>query len=575
MPMNYRVPVAEQMFLLDTIAEVREMAGSDTFPNFDVELILPVLTAAANLAEGSYSPLSRNGDRVGARWEDGSVTMPPGYRAAYQAYVEGGWGSLNASSRQGGQGLPFVLATAVQEGLGTADLAFALVHMLTQGAAAALLAHGSESQKGAWLEHLLTGSWPGTMNLTEPQAGSDLGAIATMATPDSRGTYSRRGQKIFISYGEHDLADNILHLVLARTPDAAPGSKGISLFMVPKLLPDERGHPTIDNGVRCLSIEHKLGMHASPTCVMSFGEEAASSGELVGSLGGGMRAMFTMMNHGRLNVGNQGVQVAERATQLASEYARARVQSSAADGSSGRSPVAIARHPDVRRMLVRMGALTQAARALVYYAASQVDVSEGGNMDAQARLELLTPLAKSYATDIGCEVASLGLQVHGGPGFTEDAEAAQHYRDARILPIYEGTNGIQAADFVNRKLLGDRRATFDRLLDDIEAGAEGYLSLGNLAAEVRSIADWMETASVNDRLSGSYPLMTMTAGLVAAWLYVRQLRTLSTSSHEVVDPAFRQQKEVHLRHFVACIVPEVSGLAASAIVGADALGSFD
>jgi 3-(methylsulfanyl)propanoyl-CoA dehydrogenase len=353
------------------------------------------------------------------------VTLPAGFRAAYQAYVEGGWGTLAGPVEHGGQGLPLILATVLMEDLGSANMGFSLVMMLTPGAVESLRHHGSPELQQAWLPKLVTGEYTGTMNLTESQAGSDVGALKTRAAPAGDGSYRITGQKIFITFGEHDLADNIVHLVLARLPDAPQGTRGISLFLVPKILADGTR-----NDVRCVSIEHKLGIHASPTCVMAYGDEGGATGWLIGEENKGMAAMFTMMNNARLNVGLQGVSIGERATQAAIAYATQRVQ-----GVREGRPATIVEHPDVRRMLLRMTALTQAARALCYYAAGQTDRGTLGDEAAQARADLLTPLVKAYGTDIGCEVASLGVQVHGGMGFVEETGAAQHYRDIRISPI--------------------------------------------------------------------------------------------------------------------------------------------
>jgi alkylation response protein AidB-like acyl-CoA dehydrogenase len=358
-------------------------------------------------AAGEFAPLNRTGDQVGARWADGTVTMPPGFKQAYQAYVEGGWGTLAGPVEHGGQGLPFTLATVVMEDLGSANMAFSLCMMLTPGAVESLKHHGSPELQRTWLPKLISGEWNGTMNLTEPQAGSDVGALRTQATPRGDGTYLVKGTKIYITFGEHDLTDNIVHLVLARLPDAPPGTKGISLFLVPKFRLGADGAPTDPNDVRCVSIEHKLGIHASPTCVLSFGDNDDCVGWLIGGEGGGMRAMFTMMNNARLNVGLQGVSIAERATQAAVTYAASRVQGVRA-GWARRDAVPIIQHPDVRRMLLRMKALTQAARALTYYAAGQTDRATLGDRDAQNLADLLTPLVKAYGTDIGVEVASLG-----------------------------------------------------------------------------------------------------------------------------------------------------------------------
>ncbi|MBA4748984.1 MAG: acyl-CoA dehydrogenase, partial [Sphingopyxis sp.] len=448
--MTYTPPTAEQLFVLTHIARIDALAAHDRFAAATPDLVAAIATGVGEFAADVYAPLNRVGDTNPPRWDNGKVIMPPGFKQAYQAYVDAGWGSIDGAPEYGGMGLPFTLAALVTETLGTADMGFGLISILTPGAIHALMGHGKDEQRARWLPKLVSGAWNGTMNLTEPQAGSDVGALRSTAEPvnDGSGLYRIKGQKIFITFGEHDLTDNIVHLVLARTPGAPEGTRGISLFLVPKYRLDADGHPTIDNGVRCVSIEHKLGIHASPTCVMAYGDDGDCLGELVGTEMGGMRAMFTMMNNARLMVGCQGVQIAERATQQARRFAADRIQSALA-GSPDKAAVAIDQHPDVRRMLWTMRAQTEAARALVYYATSQVDFGKLGDEAAALRAEILTPLAKAHATDIGCEVASIGIQVHGGMGFVEETGAAQHYRDARIAPIYEGTNGIQAAVHLN------------------------------------------------------------------------------------------------------------------------------
>ena len=387
--MPYAAPIAEQRFVLDQIVRIAELAGTERFAAASPDVIDAVLEGIAQLAEGEWAPLARAGDTVGAKWTPEGVVMPDGYKAAYKAFVEGGWGTIGVPEAFGGQGLPFAVQCAVLETLGSANMGFALAPILSVGAIEALQHHGTPEQQATWLPKLATGEWTGTMNLTEPQAGSDVGALRATATPRGDSTFSIKGTKIFISFGDHDLAENIVHLVLARTPDAPAGTRGISLFLVPKVRAD--GTP---NDVRVVSIEHKMGLHASPTCVLSFGDHDDCVGELIGAEFGGMRAMFTMMNNARLNVGLQGVQVAEAATQKAVEYARERVQ-----GARAGAAAAIIEHPDVRRMLMRMKAQTQAARALVYYAAGQVDRAGLGDAAARDRLEIATPLAKAHGTD--------------------------------------------------------------------------------------------------------------------------------------------------------------------------------
>lgn len=461
---------ADQRFVLDHVVGIADLAATDRFAAASDDVVDAVLEGVGQLAAGEWAPLLRAGDTVGAKWTPEGVVMPEGFVKAYQDYVEGGWGTIGVPEEFGGQGLPFAIQTAVLDTLGSANMGFALAPTLTVGAIEALAHHGSPEQQAQYLPHLATGAWTGTMNLTEPQAGSDVGALRTQAKPLGDGKWSIKGTKIYISFGDHDMAPNIVHLVLARTPGAPAGTKGISLFLVPKYRLNADGTPGDFNDVRVVSIEHKMGLHASPTCVLSFGDNDDCIGELIGGEFGGIRAMFTMMNNARLNVGLQGVQVAEAATQAAVGYALERVQSPRA-GSGSAEPVKIVEHPDVRRMLLRMKAQTQAARALVYYAASQVDRATLGQAGGQERLDILTPLAKAHGTDIGNEVASLGIQVHGGMGYIEETGAAQFFRDARITPIYEGTNGIQAADLVGRKLGLDNGGVFARLIADMRAEA--------------------------------------------------------------------------------------------------------
>ena len=553
--MTYNAPVAEQRFVLDVVTGIRDLG-------VDSDIVDAILEGAGAFATGEFAPLNRIGDTQGARWADGRVTMPAGYRDAYRAYVDGGWGSLDGPEHAGGQGLPFALATVVLEDLGASNMAFTLCPMLTVGAIEAIHTHGNDAQRSIYLPKLVSGEWTGTMNLTESQAGSDVGALRSTATPAADGSWRITGTKIFITFGEHDLTDNIVHLVLARTPDAPAGTKGISLFLVPKLRPDVEGEFTLPNDVRCVSIEHKLGINASPTCVMSYGDNGDCHGWLIGPEMGGMRAMFTMMNNARLNVGLQGVQIGERATQAAIAYARDRVQ-------GGR---AIIDYPDVRRMLMRMQALTQGARSLLYAAAGDVDRAKAGVEGAKARLDVLTPLAKAWGTDVGCEVASLGVQIHGGMGFIEEAGAAQHYRDIRIAPIYEGTNGIQAADLVGRKLTGDGGTAVRALIAATRADATASPTLCALCDRVSAVTDWMLSASPDDRLAGSYPYLEMLAVAVAGGLMMRQAAVAAAmiEKHED-DPAFLTKK-ISMAHFFADqIAAEAIGKAAAATAGNAAL----
>lgn len=560
--MPFRPATAEQRFVLEHVARIGELAQTDRFAAASDDVVDAVLEGAGQLAAGEWAPLNRAGDTVGAKWTPEGVTMPDGYAEAYRAYVEGGWGTIGAPEAWGGQGLPFALASAVLETLGTANMGFALCPTLTVGAIEALAHHGTPEQQAAYLPHLATGEWTGTMNLTEPQAGSDVGALRATATPLGDGRWRIKGSKIFISFGDHDMAPNIVHLVLARTPDAPVGTRGISLFLVPKYRLTPEGEPGAFNDVRVVSIEHKMGLHASPTCVLSFGDHDDCIGELIGPEHGGMRAMFTMMNNARLNVGLQGVQVAEGALQQAAAYALDRVQSARA-GAADKASVRIVEHPDVRRMLMRMKAQTEGARALVYYAAGQVDRATLGDADARDRLEIVTPLAKAHGTDLGNEVASLGVQVHGGMGYIEETGAAQFFRDARITPIYEGTNGIQAADLVGRKLALANGGAFAALVADMKAEA-AHDDLKALIDAVEATGRRLAGASHDDRLAASYPFLTMTSVAVCGWLMERQARVAG-------DDAFGQAKRATARFYLDQIVPEALGLRAAASADASVL----
>ncbi len=551
---------ADQRFVLETIVRLGEISAEAA------EIADAVLDGAGQFAAGEWAPLERLGDTNGPKWTPDGVKMPAGFAEAYQAYVEGGWGTIGSPAEHGGQGLPVSLSIAVLETLGTANMGFALAPILTVGAVEALMHHGTPEQQALYLPHLSTGAWTGTMNLTEPQAGSDVGALRSTATPAGEGKWKIKGTKIFISFGDHDMADNIVHLVLARTPGAPAGTKGISLFLVPKYRLNADGTPGDFNDVRTVSIEHKMGLHASPTCVLSFGDNDDCIGELVGPELGGIRAMFTMMNNARLNVGLQGVQVAERATQRAVAYARERVQ-----GYRGGAQVAIVEHPDVRRMLLRMKAQTQAARALVYYAFGQLDRARAGDAEAEKRVELLTPLAKAHGTDLGNEVASLGVQVHGGMGYIEETGAAQHFRDARITPIYEGTNGIQAADLVGRKLSMDNGGTLLGLIGQMREDAEDT-GLVNLIDACEEVARNLLSSEMDDRLAASYPFLTMLSTAVCGWLMEASGRAAARSEG---DPAFLKMKQAAARFYVAQIVPEAMGLMPAAMAKAEMLYAID
>jgi alkylation response protein AidB-like acyl-CoA dehydrogenase len=564
--MAFTPATTEQRFVLDHVVRIGELAATDRFSAASDDVVDAVLEGVGQFAAGEWAPLNRAGDTVGAKWTPDGVVMPDGFAQAYKDYVEGGWGTIGVEEEWGGQGLPFAIQTAVLDTLGSANMGFALCPTLTVGAIEALAHHGSPEQQALYLPHLATGEWTGTMNLTEPQAGSDVGALRATATPLGDGKWSIKGTKIYISFGDHDMAPNIVHLVLARTPGAPAGTKGISLFLVPKYRLNDDGTPGDFNDVRVVSIEHKMGLHASPTCVLSFGDTDDCIGELIGAELGGIRAMFTMMNNARLNVGLQGVQVAEGATQGAVAYALDRVQSARA-GSANKDSVKIVEHPDVRRMLLRMKAQTQAARALVYYAAGQVDRANMGDAAARNRLELVTPLAKAHGTDIGNEVASLGIQVHGGMVYVEETGAAQYFRDARITPIYEGTNGIQAADLVGRKLALDNGGAFATLIADIRAEAKDERLLA-LVDACDAIGRRLATADADDKLAASYPFLTMLSVATCGWLMERQGALAGTDD-------FGRMKAASVRFYLEQIVPEAMGLVAAASASAAVLYAIE
>ncbi|MFM5929516.1 MAG: acyl-CoA dehydrogenase [Novosphingobium sp.] len=568
--MTYTPPSQEQAFALKVSAGIEALAASERFAAASPDMVEAIVEGIGQFAAGEFAPLNRIGDTEGARLVDGKVRLPDGFAEAYAAYVEQGWNAVSGPEHFGGQGLPFSLAVCVLENLGTANMAFSLLPMLTVGAIEAIEKHGSDEQRATYLAKLVSGQWPGTMNLTEPQAGSDVGALRTTATPISEGPhagkYKIKGTKIFITWGEHELAENIIHLVLARTPGAPAGSRGISLFIVSRYHLDADGNPGALNDVKAVSLEHKLGIHASPTCVMSYGDNDECIGELIGAENEGLKCMFTMMNSARINVGAQGVMVAEGALQKATAYARDRVQSARA-GSPDKSPVPIIEHPDVRRMILRMRALTEGARALLYYACGQIDRAALGDEAAKARGDLLVPLVKSWGTDAGCEVASLGVQIHGGMGFIEETGAAQYYRDARITPIYEGTNGIQAADLVTRKLGMDSGGVLAALMADVAADAADEPALADLAKSCAGIGEWMvKDASLDDRLTGSVPFQTMCAVAVAGWQLLRQAREAGHAGG-----ALSRTKPVVARWFIDTIVQEAAGLKASACTGSASL----
>ena len=495
----YRAPLNDLHYALDTVIGADALAGCEAFADFTPELARAVLEEASRFAEGVLDPLYTSADREGARWSESGVTTPNGFKAAYDAFVAGGWPQLRASPEFGGQGLPILLVIAVEELFAAANLSFRLCPMLTQGASEAIAHAGSDAIKQRYLPKLVSGEWTGTMNLTEPQAGSDLAQVRTRAVPE--GDHFRIfGQKIFITYGEHDLAPNIIHLVLGRVEGAPAGVKGISLFVVPKFLVNDDGSLGERNDVRCASIEHKLGIHGSPTCVMMYGQKEGAIGYLVGEANRGLEYMFIMMNAARLSVGLEGYANAERAYQRARNWARERIQGRA-QGPAERQPLPIAYHPDVRRMLLLMKSQIEAMRYLALYAATQLDIG-GGHGDAavraaaRARGDLLIPIVKGFCTETGLDICSMAVQVHGGMGFIEDTGAAQSLRDARIGTIYEGTTGIQALDLIGRKLQRDGGEALNSLLADIRAELGAPAGAKNdIGAAVLTAVDRLESGA--------------------------------------------------------------------------------
>ena len=580
---SYSAPTRDIAFTLDTICDLDEIVGLEGFEHVDTEMVDGVLDEAGRFFGEVFAPTNEVGDTVGATFVDGSVATPDEFKDAWSKLREAGWASVTGSMDFGGHGFPKTIGLAVSEMMTSANLAFSLCPMLTGSAITLLDRHGTDELRDIYLEKLITAEWTGTMVLTEPEAGSDVGAVRAKAIPNDDGTYAISGTKIFITWGDHDLADNIIHLVLARTPDAAPGTKGISLFLVPKYLPEADGTPGERNPVETVSIEHKLGIHGSPTCVLSFNE---ATGYLIGEEQKGMSYMFTMMNQARLEVGLEGLAIAERAYQHAAEYAKDRKQGRAVGATE---PSAIIEHADVRRNLLTMKAYTEAMRGLVYDAVAAEDRSHSAATEeerqrAAERLALLTPITKSWCTDRGVEMASIGVQVHGGMGFVEETGAAQFYRDARITPIYEGTNGIQAIDLVMRKLPMGGGSVIDGYLTEIDALVADLDAAGDAVADirqelasavgtVRKSTEWLNDAEdVNDRLAGATPYQEMLGTLAGGYYLARQaLAALPNAAED----AWLATKVATARFYATNLLPKVHGLADSVTAGAGVMYAID
>ncbi len=551
---DYRPPIADMKFLLEHVTKLSAI-GRDDLDSGTVEAILG---EAGKLAADVLAPINHQGDRVGATWSNGEVTAAPGFKDAYRQYCEGGWNAVPFDPEYGGQGLPWLLSFPVQEMWQAANMSFGLCPLLNQGAVDAILHHGTAEQKQAYLPKLISGEWTGTMNLTEPQAGSDLALLRSKAERAGDGTYRITGQKIFITYGEHDFTSNIIHLVLARLPDAPEGTKGISLFIVPKFLADGTR-----NDLHCVSLEHKLGIHASPTCTMSFGDKGGAVGYLLGNENEGLKCMFTMMNNARLSVGLQGVAIAERAYQAAVAYARDRKQGKPLTGGD---TVAIIEHPDIRRTLLTMRGLVEAGRALAYEAASYLDLARTGDRNAQARVDFLTPVVKAWCTDIAQLVTYEAVQIHGGMGFIEETGVAQYYRDARILPIYEGTNGIQSNDLMFRKILRDNGAALAAWMADVAKDGAEYPEIGVALGHLRDATAHL-TGLAQDSNALAYaavPYLRMVGLIAGAAMLARSASVAQLSG----DAMFAAAKAATLRVYLEASLCQTAGLSVSAMSSA-------
>lgn len=586
---SYIAPLRDMQFVIEHLAGRPDIAALPNSEEFSEDLVDAILSEAARMAQEVLDPLNQSGDRQGARLGEDGVKAADGFAEAYRHYVEGGWNGLCSAPDFGGQGMPKLIGSAVSEILQSANMAFSLCPMLTASAVEALEIHGSEAQKARYLEKLVSGDWTGTMNLTEPQAGSDLGAVAMKAEPEGD-HYRLYGQKIFITWGDHDMTDNIVHMVLARTPDAPQGVKGISLFIVPKFLVNDDGSLGERNDVHCVSLEHKLGIHASPTAVLAYGSSDGAIGYLVGEEHKGLTYMFTMMNDARLAVGIEGMAISERAYQRARAYAKERVQGRPPGESKGER-VAIVYHPDVRRMLMNMKSLTEAMRALGYVASAALDVArrhddEGARAAALARAELLIPVVKGWCTEAGVELTSLGVQVHGGMGYVEETGAAQHFRDARIASIYEGTTGIQSNDLVGRKLRMDKGAAMQALLGDMHVTLDQLKSMSGvhldvIASQFAAAIDALSSATrfmlatldkdMSAALGGAVNYLMLTGYVCGGWQMARAALVARARIDAGEASDFLEAKVLTARFYAEHLLPRAISLAATIEAGTDSL----
>ncbi len=582
---DYNAPVQDMQFILEHLCGMEELREFPAFTETTEDLVEAILAESARFTREVVAPLNQSGDQQGSSLSDGAVTTPDGFKEAYRAFVEGGWNGTPFEAEHGGMGLPWTITTALQEMWQSSNLSWSLCPLLTIGAIESLIAHGTDELKATFLPRLVSGEWTGTMNLTEPQAGTDLSLLKSRAEREGD-HYRITGTKIFITYGEQDFTDNIIHLVLARLPDAPAGVKGISLFLVPKFLVNEDGSLGERNDAYAIGLEHKLGIHASPTCVMSYGESSDGAiGYLIGDEHDGLRCMFTMMNNARLNVGLQGVAVAERAYQHAVAYARERVQSAPVDG--GKDSVTIIHHPDVRRMLMSMRAQTEAMRALAYYTNAALDRSRH-HEDSETRgynsrrTDLLTPVVKAWCTDLGVDIASTGVQMHGGMGFIEETGAAQYFRDSRIAPIYEGTNGIQAIDLLGRKLLRDGGAAMDELLAELDALPDSddpelapiLAAQKNATQTLRRATEWMLDPANNDvnrKFAGAHAFLHLAGTVVGGWLMTRAALTTAKGETTGASPEFLNSKRITARFYADHILPRADMHLATITRGGDSV----
>lgn len=576
---TYRAPVEEMMFVMQEIGGLGDVSALPGYEDASPDLVAAILEEAGKLGADVLDPINYSGDQEGSTFENGVVRTPKGFKEAYQQFIAGGWNSMPFDPEFGGQGLPWLVSTGASEIWHAANMSFGLCPLLTGGAAELLSTHGSDELKSVYLEKMISGEWTGTMNLTEPHAGSDLAHIRTKAVRDGD-NYRISGQKIYITYGEHDFTDNIIHMVLARTPDGPDGIKGISLFVVPKFLVNDDGSLGDRNDLRCASIEHKMGINASPTAVMLYGENDGAVGYLVGEENRGIEHMFTMMNNARLAVGLEGVAIAERAYQRARSYAEERGQGREVGGKT-KDTVSIIHHPDVKRMLLSMRAQTEAVRALAYFVAGQLDLAHhhedaDAAQKAQSYVDLLTPVVKAWSTDVGVDVANTGVQIHGGMGFIEETGAAQHLRDARIAPIYEGTNGIQANDLAGRKIGREGGETARRLIsemrDSLDTMASKHAKMTAAIDALEKATDWIvETyqTAPETALAGAVPYLRLMGITVGGWLMVRSLEIVQ-KNHDTY-PAFADRKLASVRYYARYILIEADGLASAVIDGSSAI----